>query len=165
MIEELPGSEIFKGVRGQPPIDREALKDAILRVAHLMVRFPEIDSIDINPLLVSRIRGSGHRRAYLPEDLNDSWIPRPSWETHPPLAHPLAVCRTSGSGMSAPNYLTPSSANIARRDVLPNVLIYWLESFELLIKLKLFRAPDQQRMSLLAARFCPRILPGSCAVR
>ncbi|MGO9566205.1 MAG: acetate--CoA ligase family protein, partial [Desulfomonilaceae bacterium] len=53
MIEELPGLEILKGMRGQPPIDREALKDAILRVAHLMVRFPEIDSIDINPLLVS----------------------------------------------------------------------------------------------------------------
>ena len=53
MIEELPGSEIFKGLRGQPPIDREALKDAILRVAYLMVHFPEIDSIDINPLLVS----------------------------------------------------------------------------------------------------------------
>ena len=53
MIEELPGSEIFKGLRGQPPIDKEALKDAILRVAHLMVHFPEIDSIDINPLLVS----------------------------------------------------------------------------------------------------------------
>ena len=53
MIEELPGSEILKGVRGQPPIDKEALRDAILRVAHLMVRFPEIDSIDINPLLVT----------------------------------------------------------------------------------------------------------------
>jgi acetate---CoA ligase (ADP-forming) len=53
MIEELPGSEIFKGVRGRPPINREALKDAVLLVAHLMVRFPEIDSIDVNPLLVS----------------------------------------------------------------------------------------------------------------
>jgi acetyltransferase len=53
MIEELPGSEIFRGVRGQAPIDRKALKDAIVRVAHLMVNFPEIDSIDINPLFVS----------------------------------------------------------------------------------------------------------------
>jgi acyl-CoA synthetase (NDP forming) len=53
MIEELPGSELFKGVRGRPPIDKEALIDAILRVAHLMVSFPEIDSIDVNPLLVS----------------------------------------------------------------------------------------------------------------
>ena len=52
MIEELAGSEIFNGFRGGPPIDKVALKDAILRVAHLMVRFSEIDSLDINPLLV-----------------------------------------------------------------------------------------------------------------
>ncbi len=53
MIAELPGSEILNGVRGMPALDREALRDAILRVAHLMVNFPEIDSIDINPLLLS----------------------------------------------------------------------------------------------------------------
>lgn len=53
MIEELPGSEIFKGVRGRPPIDRESLKNAVLAVADLMVRFPEIDQIDINPIIVS----------------------------------------------------------------------------------------------------------------
>ena len=32
MIDEMPGSEILGGVRGRPPVDREALKDAILRV-------------------------------------------------------------------------------------------------------------------------------------
>lgn len=53
MIEELPGSEILKGVRGMPPVDIEALKDAILRVAELMVNFPEIRQIDVNPVVVS----------------------------------------------------------------------------------------------------------------
>jgi acetyltransferase len=53
MIEELPGSEIFRGVRGRPPIDREALKKAVLDIAGLMVRFPEIDQIDVNPVIVS----------------------------------------------------------------------------------------------------------------
>jgi acetyltransferase len=53
MIEELPGSEILKGVRGVPPIDREALKDAILRVADLVLAFPQIAQIDVNPILVS----------------------------------------------------------------------------------------------------------------
>ncbi|MFH0824659.1 MAG: acetate--CoA ligase family protein [Pseudomonadota bacterium] len=53
MIDELPGSEIFKGVRGRSAIDRGALKDAVLRVAHLMVRFPQVDQIDINPVMVS----------------------------------------------------------------------------------------------------------------
>jgi acetate---CoA ligase (ADP-forming) len=53
MLEELPGSEILKGVRGLPPIDRRSLKETIARVAWLMVSFPEINSIDINPVLVS----------------------------------------------------------------------------------------------------------------
>ncbi len=53
MIEELPGSEILNGVRGMPPVDIEALKDAILRVAELMVTFPEISQIDVNPIVVS----------------------------------------------------------------------------------------------------------------
>ncbi len=53
MLEELPGSEILRGVRGLPPIDRRSLKETIARVAWLMVNFPEINSIDINPVLVS----------------------------------------------------------------------------------------------------------------
>lgn len=53
MIDELPGSEILKGARGIPPVDRKSLKDAIVRIAHLMVTFPQIDQIDVNPVLVS----------------------------------------------------------------------------------------------------------------
>lgn len=53
MIDELPGSEVLKGIRGLPPVDRAALQDAILRVARLMVDFPEIDQIDVNPVIVS----------------------------------------------------------------------------------------------------------------
>lgn len=53
MIDELPGSEILKGVRGRPPIDMDSLKSAIHRVAHLMVEVPQISSIDINPILVT----------------------------------------------------------------------------------------------------------------
>jgi acetate---CoA ligase (ADP-forming) len=54
MIEQIPGSDIFNGVRGLPPINRDALVDAILRVSYLMVNFPEIDQIDVNPILVSK---------------------------------------------------------------------------------------------------------------
>jgi acetate---CoA ligase (ADP-forming) len=53
MIAELPGSEILDGIRGRPSINRDSLKDAILRVAHLMVRFPGIHSMDINPIMIS----------------------------------------------------------------------------------------------------------------
>jgi acetate---CoA ligase (ADP-forming) len=52
MIDELPGSEIFAGVRGRPAINREALIDVIHRTAALMVENPDISSIDINPLVV-----------------------------------------------------------------------------------------------------------------
>ena len=31
MIDDVPGSAIFRGVRGKPPVDRQALKDAIVR--------------------------------------------------------------------------------------------------------------------------------------
>lgn len=53
MIDELPGSEIFRGVRGRAPIDRASLQKAISTVSCLMMEFPQIDQIDINPLWVS----------------------------------------------------------------------------------------------------------------
>ncbi|MGC8602364.1 MAG: acetate--CoA ligase family protein [Desulfomonilaceae bacterium] len=53
MIDELPGSEIFRGVRGREPIDRDSLQKAISIVSCLMMEFPQIDQIDINPLWVS----------------------------------------------------------------------------------------------------------------
>ncbi len=52
MIDDLQGSEMFKGVRGLPPIDREALKDAMNRIAWLMQRRPGVTSIEVNPLMV-----------------------------------------------------------------------------------------------------------------
>jgi acyl-CoA synthetase (NDP forming) len=54
MIDELPGSEIFRGVRGRDPIDRESLRRTISTVASLMAEFPSIDQIDVNPVWVSR---------------------------------------------------------------------------------------------------------------
>ncbi len=53
MIDELPGAEILKGVRGRPAVDRNALIEAILGVAYLMVNFPEIREIDVNPIICS----------------------------------------------------------------------------------------------------------------
>lgn len=51
MISELKGSAILKGVRGEPPRDMEALIEALLRLSQLMVEFPEIEGLDINPLI------------------------------------------------------------------------------------------------------------------
>jgi acyl-CoA synthetase (NDP forming) len=52
MISELKSAAILKGIRGEPPSDRDALIENLLRLSQLMVDFPEIEGIDINPLIV-----------------------------------------------------------------------------------------------------------------
>lgn len=52
MLEEIRARAILEGVRGQPPADKEALVDALLRVGQLAQDFPEIVELDINPLVV-----------------------------------------------------------------------------------------------------------------
>ena len=58
MIEQLAGSQILMGARGDRPYDIEAIVDAILRLSQLLVDFPEILELDINPLRV-RHEGQG----------------------------------------------------------------------------------------------------------
>jgi acyl-CoA synthetase (NDP forming) len=52
MLEELRGAQILKGARGHGPSDIDAVIDALLRVSQLLVDFPEIKELDINPLRV-----------------------------------------------------------------------------------------------------------------
>lgn len=52
MIENLRGSAILKGARGEKPSDLPAVADALLRLSQLLQDFPEIQEIDINPLRV-----------------------------------------------------------------------------------------------------------------
>jgi acyl-CoA synthetase (NDP forming) len=52
MILELKTSSILKGVRGARPLDIAALVENLLRLSQLMMDFPEIEGIDINPLKV-----------------------------------------------------------------------------------------------------------------
>lgn len=51
MISEMRGSAILKGVRGEKPSDIDALIEMLLRLSQLMVDFPEIEGIDINPVM------------------------------------------------------------------------------------------------------------------
>jgi acetyltransferase len=51
MVAGIRGAPILAGIRGEPPVDREALIDAVRRAAQLAVDFPEIEEMDINPLL------------------------------------------------------------------------------------------------------------------
>jgi acetyltransferase len=51
MIHELKSLPLLEGARGQDGIDLQALKMAIGRLSQLVQDFPEIDELDINPLL------------------------------------------------------------------------------------------------------------------
>ncbi len=52
MIHEIRAKALLDGVRGQPPVDKGALVEAILRVGQLVVEFPQIAELDINPFIV-----------------------------------------------------------------------------------------------------------------
>jgi len=58
MLAEIRAHALLDGVRGQPPVDKEAIVAALLRVGQLVCDFPEITEIDINPLIVYP-RGQG----------------------------------------------------------------------------------------------------------
>jgi acyl-CoA synthetase (NDP forming) len=52
MIDELRGAPILKGARGHKPSDIAAVSEALLRLSQLLIDFPEIRELDINPLRV-----------------------------------------------------------------------------------------------------------------
>lgn len=52
MINQLRGAPILFGARGHKRSDIEAVVEALLRLSQLLVDFPEIQEIDINPLRV-----------------------------------------------------------------------------------------------------------------
>lgn len=52
MIAEVRAHALLDGVRGQPPMDKAAIVDALLRISQLVQDFPEIIEMDINPLMV-----------------------------------------------------------------------------------------------------------------
>jgi acyl-CoA synthetase (NDP forming) len=52
MISELKSAAILKGIRGEPPSDRDSLIENLLKLSQLMVDFPEIEGVDINPLII-----------------------------------------------------------------------------------------------------------------
>ena len=51
MLESLQASEVLDGVRGSEAVDRDALAGIIVNVSELISDFPEIQEIDLNPIL------------------------------------------------------------------------------------------------------------------
>ena len=60
MIEGIKGFKLLKGFRGEPPSDIEAIAQSLMRLSQLVTDFPEIEEMDINPLIVLP-SGSGAR--------------------------------------------------------------------------------------------------------
>lgn len=51
MLEEIRGRKILEGVRGEPPADLDLLQECLERLSQLVVEFPIIQELDINPLI------------------------------------------------------------------------------------------------------------------
>ena len=51
MLDGIRGAAILAGMRGRASVDREALVDVLRRVSQLASDFPEIEELDLNPLL------------------------------------------------------------------------------------------------------------------
>lgn len=51
MIDEINGSVLLEGIRGKPPIDKAALREAILKVAEFVAQHPEVQELDLNPMI------------------------------------------------------------------------------------------------------------------
>jgi acyl-CoA synthetase (NDP forming) len=51
MIREIRGYRVLAGYRGQPAVDEDALATCILKVAEIAERHPEIQELDLNPVL------------------------------------------------------------------------------------------------------------------
>jgi len=51
MIDEIKGSAVLNGVRGKPPVDKAALCEAILKVSEFVEHHPEVQELDLNPIL------------------------------------------------------------------------------------------------------------------
>ena len=60
MIRSIKGYPLLSGARGEKPADVDSLADILQRLSNLAVDFPEIDEMDLNPVLVFD-KGEGAR--------------------------------------------------------------------------------------------------------
>lgn len=58
MIQSIEGYPILEGTRGEKPVDIDATVDILLRLSELGTDFPQLDEMDLNPVLVFP-RGKG----------------------------------------------------------------------------------------------------------
>ena len=52
MLEELRVQALLGPVRGEPAVDRDAVSEVLLALAHLAADEPDVHSVDVNPLVI-----------------------------------------------------------------------------------------------------------------
>ena len=57
MLDELKGKAILAGVRGQKPINRKALVDAMVLLSELPKKLPNMQELDVNPFIINDKQG------------------------------------------------------------------------------------------------------------
>ena len=53
MIRDIKGYALLQGYRGQPPVNLTALEEIILKVSDFIEKNPDIEELDINPLIAT----------------------------------------------------------------------------------------------------------------
>jgi len=53
MMQEIKGIRILRGMRGENPVNFDALADIIVNFSRLVLEHPEIKEIDLNPVIVT----------------------------------------------------------------------------------------------------------------
>ena len=59
MIRGVKAYKLLEGARGTTPAQLDQLEDVLLRLSQLVTDFPEIEELDINPLIISEKNGEG----------------------------------------------------------------------------------------------------------
>jgi len=52
MMGEIKAGAVLDGVRGNPPVDKDALKKLLVKVSEIIESYPEICEMDLNPVIV-----------------------------------------------------------------------------------------------------------------
>ncbi|WMN11002.1 acetate--CoA ligase family protein [Marivirga salinae] len=53
MINSIKGVKLLEGYRSQPPVNKEGLANLLLKLSYIVYNFPEISSLDLNPVFAS----------------------------------------------------------------------------------------------------------------
>jgi succinyl-CoA synthetase beta subunit len=57
MLDELRGKRLLEGVRGQKPVNKKALVDAMVKLSKLPEKLPDLEELDVNPFFVNDKEG------------------------------------------------------------------------------------------------------------